>query len=173
MGRRADALWCSFPAADSIFTLGIARRAQPYERLKKRREAFQARMLLPRSQIPPEDPASSGASTVRAVLGASSSSIANVGQFRGTAAASAASKKALPNNGAAGFAVFKDDEAPTQPEGQEGWADFGTSASRKKENTRAAVPWAGETLPMQPSGHLSRSQGAAFEIFRDEVNKGF
>ena len=162
----------SFPAADAIFTLGIARRAQPHERLKKRREAFQARMLLPRSQTPPQDSLSTSTSSLRPVLGSSSSaSIATTGQFRGTAASNATSRKALPNNGAAGFAVFKDAAADAPTEGQEGWTDFGTNASRRKENIREAVPWKGETIPMQNDPALSRSQGARIEVFRDEVRR--
>lgn len=127
-------------------------------------------MLLPRSQSPPAEPASGTNQSIRPVLGSSISSLATTGQFRGTAISNAASKKALPNNGAAGFAVFRDDAASeAAPEGQEGWTDFGTNASRRKENIREAVPWKGEVLPMQSNSTLSQSQGARLEVFRDEV----
>lgn len=172
----------SLPSADSIYNLGIARRAQPLERLKKRREAFQARMLLPRAQQAMleqqqerEQGRHSAPGAARSMLGASAPRGSAVApQFKGTAAANASAKTALPNNGAAGFAVFKDDEhdAATQPRGsggsQEGWTDFGTNALRKRENVQTAVTWKGETLPMLP-GATSLAGAGKIQVFRDEV----
>lgn len=126
-------------------------------------------MLLPRSQTPPQEPLAALSGALRPVLGSSTSFIAATSSTRGTTAGKYTAQKALPNNGAAGFAVFRDNEVPAQSEGQEGWTDFGTNASRNRENAHVAVPWKGETLPMHLSSSLSRSQGATFEIFRDEV----
>lgn len=162
----------SFPSADAIYNLGIARKAQPAERLRKRREAFQARMMLPRPpSLVDSIPASSETRSVRPTLGKSSGSSTT---FRGTALSAASARSALPNNGAAGFAVFQDgtDENGQSQGGnaQDGWEDFGTNSSRRRENERAATAWKGETLPMQAAS-LSASQGPRLEVFRDEVRK--
>lgn len=178
----------SLTAADKIYNLGIARRAQPLERLKKRRDAFQARMLLPRPAAShTEDPSSSSLRTSattaqRSILGGSSTGPA----FRGTTATQATTKAALPNNGATAFAVFKDGSSDSASgstanalASQEGWTDFGTNASRKRENERPAVPWKGETLPVYrdvpaenavggTSRPVSLSSSMKFEVFRDE-----
>lgn len=174
----------SLQAADAIYNLGLARRAQPLERLKKRRDAFQARMLLPRPAALDEPSSSSALSrststTQRSILGGSSAGPA----FRGTAASQSSSKAALPNNGASSFAVFKDEgqaNAATSAAlaSRETWSDFGTNASRKRENERAAVPWKGETLPafrdaddniaLSSSRPVSLSSSMKFEVFRDD-----
>lgn len=104
--------------------------------------------------------------------------------FRGTSISSKATKTALPNNGAAGFAVFKDgsalaDNPPAQAQAQapggeanihaqQGWTEFATTSTRRKENERTAVPWKGETLPMSGGG-TAGVPSQRLEVFRDEV----
>jgi len=136
-------------------------------------------MLLPRPASVVEDSSSSGkASTTaqRSILGGSSSGPA----FKGTAASQSTTKGALSNNGASAFAVFQDDSNPNGDNTlatQDNWTDFGTNASRKRENVRPAVPWKGETIPVHkdtPEDALSRSRPLSlsssmkFEVFRDD-----
>lgn len=88
--------------------------------------------------------------------------------FRGTALSNASVHSALPHNGSSGFSIFRDGAESTHaPESQDGWNDFGTDASRKKENSRIAVPWKGETIPMSAS--VPAIQSSRMEVFRDEV----
>lgn len=140
-------------------------------------------MLLPRpATLHSEDPSSSSsrssAPAQRSILGGSSTGPA----FKGTASTQATTKGPLPNNGATAFAVFKDD-SPSNGDNalatQDNWHDFGTNASRKRENTRSAVPWKGETIPVyrdtpEESNALNRSRPISlsssmkFEVFRDD-----
>lgn len=141
-------------------------------------------MLLPRPASLAEEPSSSSSrssTTQRSILGGSSTGPA----FRGTATTQSTTKAALPNNGATAFAVFKDDGSSTTENDnalatQDNWTDFGTNASRKRENVRPAVPWKGETIPvykdtnedasnsLNRSRPLSLSSSMKFEVFRDE-----
>lgn len=81
----------------------------------------------------------------------------------------------MANNGAAAFTIFRDDEnnpnsasGSSAVAGQEGWQDFGTTSSRRRENERTAIPWKGETLPSQQSSITPSTSAPRFEIFRDE-----
>jgi checkpoint serine/threonine-protein kinase len=149
--------------ADAIYSLGIARRAEPQNRLKKRRNEFQARMLL----APPQAASSElePLTAIRPVLGADTSARAPLALSQGAA------RGPLPDNGAAAFAVFSDTgAAPSTGDGSGTWDDLGTVASRRRENVRAAVPWAGETLPCDGEVAALRSSQRV-EVFRDDVRE--
>jgi checkpoint serine/threonine-protein kinase len=136
---------------------------EPLARLKKRYEAFQARMLLPRPEQSSSDQSGSGGerpATVRPVLAGSS-------LFQPTSSASGPKK----NNGATSFAVFTDADGTAASEKQEsGWHEFGTKASRKKENEREATAWKGERMPMKGLNNDAAHppQVEKLEVFHDE-----
>jgi hypothetical protein len=134
--------------ADAIYELGVARRAEPLARLKKRREAFQAKMVL----LPPS--ASDSPEPVpppRRVLAAS------------TSARPLAAPVAKPNG--ASFAVLTDSGGSDGRSGT--WDDLGTRDERRRENHLEATPWAGETLPMSQSKAVPQVE--KLQVFRDEV----
>lgn len=145
-----------------MYMAGIQRKAAPLDRLKKRYQAFQARMLIaPPLPTPAASPAlalgSSRTGTRTALTGLSTST---------TALGNTTSN---PNN-AKSFAVFQDSEPASggltseEVEGSK-WEEIGTLKSRKKENERDATGWKGEVLAMPVK--LGRSE--KLEVFVDEV----
>lgn len=151
--------------ADQIYTLGQNRFAAPLDRLKKRHQAFQARMLLAPPLAEPESIRQLLASTTsrdaRSILGG-----ASLPPPPATTIASSG-----PVNGAKGFAVFQDtaDEPSNVTGVVEGeWKDLGTIKSRRRENEIEAVEWRGETMPMnsKKSGGIGK-----LEVFRDNVRR--
>lgn len=147
-----------YKEADAILSLGVHRKAEPLNRLKKRRSAFQARLVaLPdankdeeRSPSPP---------IIRPALGASSSGARSLEPSQGGGLGSVVPKP----NGAA-FAVFTGDAAD-EPEARLGsWEDVGTRDGRRRENHMEGTKWKGETLPMHAKAPSER-----LEVFRDEV----
>ena len=61
-------------------------------------------------------------------------------------------------------------EDPEVRPGSAGWESIGTLADRKKENTIAAKPWAGEKLPMRAP---TAAPAERLVVFRDEVGPMF
>jgi checkpoint serine/threonine-protein kinase len=149
---------CSLKDAESIYVLGVSRRVEPLARLKKRYEAFQARMLLPRPE-PPSDQSQSGQRPARPVLAGSSLSQSSSGSGFN------APKR---NNGAAGFAVFSDADGAASEKQESNWDELGTRASRKKENEREATAWKGERMPMKGLNGAPSSE--RLEVFHDDVS---
>ena len=147
--------------ADAIFELGLARRAEPQKRLRKRRDEFQARMLVARPSPALDD---APAPLVRPALGSSRSAPLASSQSRSGAAS------ALPNNGAPLFAVFSDTADGSGGAGSGTWDDLGTVESRRRENVREATAWSGETLPTDGSIAVPRTT-ERIEVFRDEVRR--
>lgn len=140
----------NYKEADVIFNLGVARRAEPLSRLQKKRDAFQARMLL----IPAEERSRSTSSNARSALAMSQPAI----QPLQTNSVSKA-------NGSA-FAVFSDDSENRATAST--WDDFGTRDSRRRENHMEGTKWAGEKLPMRPASNQPQL-GEKLEVYRDEV----
>lgn len=149
--------------ADQIYQLGIARRAAPLDRLKKRYQSFTSRMLVapPLPTPPPEAPtpsSSTSSDAARTILGAGAKSLSKTPTTAGGR-----------ENGGRLFNVFSDGdaaEAGTATEGQ--WEDLGTVKSRQRENVEEAVSWTGETMPMKGGGPVVKPLG--LEVFRDEVS---
>ena len=134
--------------ADEIFQMGLLKEARPVERLRKRYEEFKRRL-----QVSPPDPSepSTPPPPLRTILGAS--------QFTSTTGNASRPRK---------IQVFTDTEEPESRPGSAGWESIGTLAERKKENTIAAKPWAGEKMPMR-GGPTASAAGERLVIFRDEV----
>lgn len=135
--------------ADEVFQIGLLKEARPVERLRKRYSEFQKRL-----EVSPPDPhePSSPPPPLRTILGASQVS----------APSAAGSSRSRPK-----IKVFNDTEEPEVRPGSGGWQSIGTLAERKKENTIAAKPWAGEKMPMR--GPTAPSSGERLVIYRDEV----
>lgn len=149
-----------FKEAETIYMLGIHRRSEPLSRLKKRKDAFLARMVHNQTAIEDEASPASDAATIRPALGGRS----GLGGHQSAGATAATSKP----NGAA-FAVFSDDQSSASgAQSREGgsWSDIGTRDSRRRENVKDATPWVGETLPMAPAGQAPSEK---LQVFRDDV----
>ncbi|KAJ1983472.1 protein kinase [Dimargaris verticillata] len=173
-----------FDLADETLKLGINRRAQPLERLKRRYQEFQTRQAY-RATHQADDPEEGLSSTSQAL----SSSAANRSHGRpvlgrkplsrplaGIAAAgggqpSAQSRSStLPvpsSTSSSNFTIFSDStlpatgqipdeatKAPTAP-----WIQFGSQASRRKENIPDATVWTGVQIPQ--SGRVRPGQSTA------------
>jgi len=136
--------------ADQIFQIGILREARPIERLRKRYSEFQKRLEI--SPPDPQEP-STPPPPLRTILGASQAQVA------GTAAGTSRSRPKIK--------VFADTEEPEIRPGTGGWETIGTLADRKKENSIAAKPWAGEKMPMK--GSTATPSTERLVVFRDEV----
>jgi checkpoint serine/threonine-protein kinase len=133
--------------ADEVFQMGLLNEARPVERLRKRYTEFQKRL-----QANPPDPnePSTPPPPLRTILGATQIS-----------APTSATSRSRPK-----IKVFADTEEPAVRPGSGGWQSIGTLAERKKENTIAAKPWAGEKLPMKSSAPAPAER---LVVFRDEV----
>jgi checkpoint serine/threonine-protein kinase len=118
------------------------------ERLKRRYNEFQQRL-----QVNPPDPNEPATPLVplRTILGASQLTAPTTGVTRQRSK----------------IQVFTDTDEPTPTPGSGGWETIGTLADRKKENTIAPKPWAGEKLPMR--GSSSSAPAERLVVFRDEV----
>ena len=178
--------------ADEVFRLGVERNARPQARLMRKYNEFeQRRETQAPESLDPNAPLSPALPTVRPALaakvdpfagaaaaaGATSSSSSSSSdpqeairqreqqrqrqQASGQAARSAKPKMAIFSD-AAGSA-----EAPALPAAgatTKGWDSIGSLAERKKENTVAARPWAGEKL--SAGGKKPKSKMA---VFKDAV----
>ncbi|EJU04893.1 hypothetical protein DACRYDRAFT_114215 [Dacryopinax primogenitus] len=153
--------------AHEIFQLGIARKAQPLNRLPSRFAEFQKRMLLaPADPVPVAvDPTTTnGASAGRRQVLAPRSL---------TAGAPLASNGPPTNQGVKGnrsLAVFVDEENMDPSHESNAWPDVGTKASRVKENTQASGPWKGEKLKMRGpaiAGH-GATPARKVDVYQDE-----
>ncbi|EME80724.1 uncharacterized protein MYCFIDRAFT_204053 [Pseudocercospora fijiensis CIRAD86] len=128
--------------AEEIYKLGIEKEARPTERLMRKFGEFERRKdARPQDAAEPSSPA---LPVARPALAAKldpfseSSSPAQQAQPTGT-------KKPKSSK----MAIFTDDGEESRPasgSSSKGWDSIGTLADRKKENTREAKPWAGETL---------------------------
>jgi len=145
--------------ADEIFQIGLLREARPIDRLGRRYAEFQRR--LEASPPDPQEP-STPPTPLRNILGASHAPTVAVA---GTSSLTGLSRP-RPK-----MQVFTDTEDPELRPGSGGWESIGTLVERKKENTMAPKPWAGEKLPMRgaSSATAASSTGERLVVFRDEV----
>ncbi|KAN0064928.1 protein kinase [Thecaphora frezii] len=178
-----------FEEADKIYKLGIARRANPIDRLKRRYAEYQQRILL----HPQAMSSSSGhapqnysealraamTSCGRTVLGhkdgsavgPTRSNSANV--LRGAGArigAIGSSGSGLVNNGRK-LAVFQDDDderSGARPSGPSsgGWDDIGTTSSRSQENLQPDR-MGSKPLKIGASAGTAKKPGSGLAVFRD------
>lgn len=152
--------------AEEVYRMGIERGARPAERLMRKFTNFQRRA---QEKVPEEQEHDSPAiPTTRPALAA------KVDPFS-VASAAPTDPQANARTATGGPArrqkmqIFSDDgnEAPAVGEGSKGWENIGTMAERKKENTVAARPWAGEKLNV---GSRQNHGVPKMPIFKDEVS---
>ncbi|KAJ3285076.1 hypothetical protein HK104_009651 [Borealophlyctis nickersoniae] len=163
--------------ADEIFRTGIARKAQPLDRLKRKYVQFQQRMAAAEAAkeageaegltAPPPEPELSRPRTALAPKGKSTTGLST------RVSASSASSASMPRGANKPIKVYRDKRKDTEclknqvlPSASSAnpWPEFGTSTSRRKENIREATRWTGSTLPqMRRSRSVSRIQ-----VYRDE-----
>ena len=78
-------------------------------------------------------------------------------------------KPAASKKGKAKMQIFSDGDEPEKPSpgpSPKGWDNIGTLAERKKENTHAAKPMAGETLKVgKTNGGMQKMM-----VFKDTVS---
>ena len=136
--------------ADEVFQMGLLREARPVARLQKRYAEFTQRL-----QTSPPDPnePSTPPPPLRTILGAS--------EVKAPAGGVSRTKPKIQ--------VFTDTEEPeVRPGSAGGWESIGTLADRKKENTIAPKPWAGEKMPMRGSSSAA-APAERLTVFKDEV----
>lgn len=153
-----------------MYNLGIARKAEPLDHLKKRYEDFQRRMLAaPLFPPPPSPPQSNGIPMVgcRAVLGESTTSLAR----RPLVTMPDVFTAPQPN---ARLQIFVDPtgEAAQQAAGND-WPDLGTRTSRTKENMAKVHKMDAGPLPGSRRSQRSVSGPARGIVpFRDPPTRG-
>jgi checkpoint serine/threonine-protein kinase len=133
--------------AEEVFTMGIEKGAAPVARLTRKFNEFQQRNAArPQDVAQPTSPA---LPPVRAVLGS------KLDPFAAALAATAPQQPAKPAASkkpkAGKMAIFADEAPQDQsafgtPGEKQGWDNIDSIQSRKKENTMAPKPMAGETL---------------------------
>ncbi len=185
-----------YDEADAMYKLGIARRANPIDRIKRRYEEYKTRIILGH-QSSVDAPGSSAAGLVvnyadalkaamvtagrsmlgqkEAASGPARSHAANV--LRGAGATIGAIGNSTPtpstNNGRR-LNVFHDDDdrAPasaSRPHASstKGWEDIGTVASRNQENVQADRLAGAKSFKIGASGGVSKKPGSGLAVFRD------
>lgn len=141
-----------------MYRLGIARKAGPVERLKKRHQEFLQRIMAPPSGEVPDDDPPLAPPKQRSVLG-------QVVGGMSTPAVTPGGSRPRANNGSK-MEIFSDEGAREDPENTP-WDDFGTRDGRRKENTIEAGPWKGETLPQSAARNRIAPRTPKIEVFKD------
>lgn len=151
--------------AEEIYQLGISREARPAARLLRKYNEFQQRLAAQPAERRGSD--SPVLPPVRAALGVRVDPFAPAQVIDPQAPKPMAAPK--PKSGKAKMAIFSDAEAPAPAvagSSAVGWDCIGSMADRKKENTIAPTPWAGETL----KAGVKKSGAPKMQIFKDEVS---
>jgi len=177
---------------DEIFSLGIARKAQPLERLRRRHAEFQKRVI---TLSPNEDQSSGSVFSIRTssdelptirkpLMARPISSIVQSNttqqQFSPSSSRPIKSNTTKKNTKMEIFCDDDDDNSganggyggvhvlPTS-ESANPWPEYGSEKDRRKENVRQKEYW--KAKPASIQGNSSRSNDSyKLEIFRDEVN---
>lgn len=129
--------------ARQVYEIGIERGARPQPRLSRNFDQFKARTNSP----------DVGLSNMRTLL--------SVGRLSTSPVAD------IPTAKRQKILIFKDNSSPTLKEtvfASDPAARLGTIAERKKENTMAAKPWAGEVFKQKVD---TEKHSAKFQVFRD------
>ncbi|SJX66418.1 related to spindle assembly checkpoint protein [Sporisorium reilianum f. sp. reilianum] len=185
-----------YDEADAMYKLGIARRVNPIDRIKRRYEEYKTRIILGQQAMAE----SAGFSTVgivsnyadalksamvtagRSMLGEKEASVgparshsANV--LRGAGASIGAIGASTPtpsnNNNGRKLNVFHDDDderaSRSKPQGAstKGWEDISTVASRNQENVQADRLSGTNHFKIGASGGVSKKPGSGLAVFRD------
>jgi checkpoint serine/threonine-protein kinase len=148
--------------AEEVYKMGIEKEARPSERLMRKFGEFERRKEA--RQEDPEEPSSPALPIVRAALAAKTDPFAAASPAQQQQPKPAAARK-----GKAKMQIFADGDEPEKPSpgpSPKGWDNIGTLAERKKENTHAAKPMAGETLKVgKTNGGMQKMM-----VFKDTVS---
>ncbi|EGO03742.1 hypothetical protein SERLA73DRAFT_102006 [Serpula lacrymans var. lacrymans S7.3] len=130
--------------ADNAYLLGIARKAEPLDRLKGKHREFQKRMMTstaappPTRDVPPAAP--------RTVLRTSSVSSARASSSQGDVFASTQPTRPTPNGRLQVFVDPSGSDLQEAPDTPTPWSDVGTRKTRVKENVPEVRKAGGTTL---------------------------
>ncbi|KAF1816232.1 hypothetical protein P152DRAFT_388456 [Eremomyces bilateralis CBS 781.70] len=156
--------------AEEIYLMGLEKEARPAERLLRKFAEFQHRRDERAREGGADDgPGSPALPTVRPALAAKVDPFAGAVE-EGDPQARTRGEGAVRTTGRNKLAIFSDTEGGSQEAlgagGGAKWESIGSYEERKKENTREAKPWVGETL----KGGGKRNVGAPkMMIFKDGV----
>jgi checkpoint serine/threonine-protein kinase len=155
--------------AEEIYEMGAQKEARPAARLRRKFGEFQQRAVARVEHVNgPESPA---LPTVRAALVAKIDPFAAVVSPADPQAASRnATTATTTKSRKAKMQIFSDDgasAASATPAGGGGWDNIGSLKERKKENTIAAQPMAGQTLNVGPKQNYGMPK---MPIFKDQVS---
>lgn len=149
--------------AEEVYKMGIEKEARPSERLMRKFSEFERRKeALPEDTDEPKSPA---LPIVRAALAAKTDPFASASPAPQQQPKASAAKKGKSSK----MQIFADVDEPDRPasgSSSRGWDNIGTIAERKKENTHAAKPMAGETLKVgKTNGGMQKMM-----VFKDAVS---
>ncbi|KAJ1024077.1 hypothetical protein NDA16_002916 [Ustilago loliicola] len=184
-----------YEEADAIYKLGIARRANPIDRIKRRYEEYKTRIILGQQAMAESSGSSSSglatnyadalkaamATAGRSMLGEKEASAgparshsANVMRGAGaTVGAIGLTTPTPPVNNGRKLNVFHDDDddassrSKSQSASTEGWEDIGTVASRNQENVQADRLSGVKSFKIGASGGVSKKPGSGLAVFKD------
>ncbi|TKY87583.1 hypothetical protein EX895_003597 [Sporisorium graminicola] len=185
-----------YEEADAIYKLGIARRVNPIDRIKRRYEEYKTRIILGQQAMAESEGSSTSAivsnyadalksamvTAGRSMLGEKEASAgparshsANV--LRGAGASVGAIGASTPtpsnNNNGRKLNVFHDEDderaARSKPQGAstKGWEDIGTVASRNQENVQTDRLSGINNFKIGVSGGVSKKPGSGLAVFKD------
>ncbi|EST07424.1 Protein kinase domain protein [Kalmanozyma brasiliensis GHG001] len=180
-----------YDEADAMYKLGIARRANPIDRIKRRYEEYKTRIILGQT----ESAGSSSAGIVtnyadalkaamvtvgRSMLGEKDASVgparshsANVLRGAGASVGAIGLSTQTPSNNGRKLNVFHDvdDDRSSRSKAQgastKGWEDIGTVASRNQENVQADRLAGVKSFKIGAQGGVSKKPGSGLAVFRD------
>ncbi|TRM62221.1 Mad3/BUB1 homology region 1-domain-containing protein [Schizophyllum amplum] len=148
-------------AADEVYLLGMARRAQPLDHLKSRHHEFQKRMMCAAMAPPPEAPVPAANSSRRTALATSSSSKSTAPLASSPANAPSTSRTNATIRPFVDPAGAAEPSTSTNP-----WPELGGRKERVKENVPAKKKLAESTL-RQSSRTKRPAAGPSIVPFRD------
>jgi len=154
--------------AEEVFSMGVEKEARPMERLIRKYGEFQHRCENRPQGV--EEPSSPALPAVRPALAAKLDPFAATSPREAdpqAAGRAVAARGARP--GKQKLAIFADESEPAEASSNgssQAWNSIGSLEDRKKENTREAKPWAGETL----RGGKKAPAGPKMMIFKDGVS---
>jgi checkpoint serine/threonine-protein kinase len=156
--------------AEEVYLKGIDCEARPQERLIRKFGEFQHRRETKGSVQ--DGPTSPAMPKVRPALAAKLDPFAAAAEESDpqardrTAAAAAAARASKP--GRSKISIFADGDGLPKlgsSDSNSGWDSIGSLKDRRKENTREAKPWVGETL----QGGRRAVSGPKMMVFKDQV----
>jgi checkpoint serine/threonine-protein kinase len=153
--------------AEEVYMMGTEKGARPAERLMRKLGEFHKRAAARAEDT--NGPSSPALPVARAALAAKIDPYAAPATI--DLQAQAAARSTTGTSKKAKMQIFSDDGAAPAPAvagGAAGWDSIGNVKERKKENTVAAQPWAGQTLGV---GSRSNVGMPKMPIFQDQVSR--